>query len=199
MENNQDGLKALLQEKDCVGVPANEEYQEYLVDYLLDENFFENELADYCVFPIGYNQSIVYIKSKNPLTGDDRRFRYDTVPKCYGLMASEELEETGILKVRRSPQLGYRGSGILIGIIDTGIRLEESLFLYEDGSSKVVSLWDQSNQSGIRPEGFLYGTEWTREEISEGIKKKDKKLPGDENGHGTFLAAVSAGREDIDK
>ena len=90
-------------------------------------------------------------------------------------MASEELEEAGILKVRRSPQLGYRGSGILIGIIDTGIRLEESLFLYEDGSSKVVSLWDQSNQSGIRPEGFLYGTEWTREEISEGIKKKDKK------------------------
>ena len=80
MENNQDGLKAVLQEKDCVGVPANEEYQEYLVDYLLDENFFENELADYCVFPIGYNQSIVYIKSKNPLTGDDRRFRYDTVP-----------------------------------------------------------------------------------------------------------------------
>ena len=76
MESNQDGLKALLQEKDCVGVPANEEYQEYLVDYLLDENFFENELADYCVFPIGYNQSIVYIKSKNPLTGDDRRFRY---------------------------------------------------------------------------------------------------------------------------
>ena len=53
MESNQDGLKALLQEKDCVGVPANEEYQEYLVDYLLDENFFENELADYCVFPIG--------------------------------------------------------------------------------------------------------------------------------------------------
>ena len=30
MESNQDGLKALLQEKDCVGVPANEEYQEYL-------------------------------------------------------------------------------------------------------------------------------------------------------------------------
>lgn len=69
------------------------------------------------------------------------------------------------------------GSGILIGIIDTGIRLEESLFLYEDGSSKVVSLWDQSDQSGIRPEGFLYGTEWTREEISEGIKRKIKSSP----------------------
>ena len=49
MESNQDGLKALLQEKDCVGVPANEEYQEYLVDYLLDENFdmipFQNAMG----------------------------------------------------------------------------------------------------------------------------------------------------------
>ena len=33
MESNQDGLKALLQEKDCVGVPANEEYQ--LIIYLM--------------------------------------------------------------------------------------------------------------------------------------------------------------------
>ena len=151
MVENQNEIKGMLREEDCVGVPANEEYQEYLVDYLLDENLFENELSKYCVFPIGYNQSIVYIKSNNPLMGADRRFRYNTVPKCYGLMASEELEETGVLKVRRSPQLGYRGSGTLIGIIDTGIRLEDPLFLYEDGSSKVVSLWDQNDQSGTRP------------------------------------------------
>ena len=199
MVENQNEIKGMLREEDCVGVPANEEYQEYLVDYLLDENLFENELSKYCVFPIGYNQSIVYIKSNNPLMGADRRFRYNTVPKCYGLMASEELEETGVLKVRRSPQLGYRGSGTLIGIIDTGIRLEDPLFLYEDGSSKVVSLWDQNDQSGTRPKGLLYGTEWTRNEINQGIKNADKKLPGDENGHGTFLAAIAAGREDADR
>lgn len=106
----------------------------------LDENLFENELSDYCVFPIGYNQSIIYIKSDNPLTGGDRRFRYNMIPKCYGLMASEALEETGVLRVRRSPQLGYRGGGTLVAIIDTGIKLDDSLFLYEDGNSKVVSL-----------------------------------------------------------
>ena len=89
------------------------------------------------MFPIGYNQSIIYIKSDNPLTGGDRRFRYNMIPKCYGLMASEALEETGVLRVRRSPQLGYRGGGTLVAIIDTGIKLDDSLFLYEDGSSKV--------------------------------------------------------------
>ena len=226
-------LKAMLSEEECIGVPADEGYQEYLVDYILDENLFENELSDYCVFPIGYNQSIIYIRSDNPLTGGDRRFRYNMIPKCYGLMASEELEETGILRVRRSPQLGYRGSGTLVGIIDTGIRLDDSLFLYEDGSSKVVSLWDQGDQSGERPEGFLYGTEWTREEINKILQsnindnnrssnlnnidntneekrntaeqeslinsKPIRKLPADENGHGTFLAAIAAGREDIDR
>ena len=164
---SQNELKTMLNEEDCIGVPADEGYQEYIIDYILDENLFENELSDYCVFPIGYNQSIIYIRSDNPLTGGDRRFRYNMIPKCYGLMASEELEETGVLRVRRSPQLGYRGSGTLVAIIDTGIKLDDSLFLYEDGSSKVVSLWDQSDQSGARPEGFLYGTEWTREEINK--------------------------------
>lgn len=203
----QNELKALLSEKECIGVPADEGYQEYLIDYLLDENFFKNELSDDCVFPIGYNQSIIYIRSDNPLTGGDRRFRYNMIPKCYGLMASEELEETGILRVRRSPQLGYRGSGTLVAIIDTGINLEDSLFLYEDGSSKVVALWDQTDQNGIRPEGFLYGTEWTREEINTILQENEnrtnrpdnRKLPSDTNGHGTFLAAIAAGREDIDR
>ena len=41
MENNQDGLKALLQEKDCVGVPANEEYQEYLLIIYLMKIFLK--------------------------------------------------------------------------------------------------------------------------------------------------------------
>ena len=194
-------LKAMLNEEDCIGVPADEGYQEYLVDYILDENLFENELSNYCVFPIGYNQSIIYIRSDNPLTGGDRRFRYNMIPKCYGLMATEELEEIGVLRVRRSPQLGYRGSGTLVAIIDTGIRLDDSLFLYEDGSSKVVSLWDQSDQMGTRPEGFLYGTEWTREEINGMLHNINdgNRLPTDENGHGTFLAAIAAGREDIDR
>ena len=35
--------------------------------------------------------------------------------------------------------------------------------------------------------------------ISSNSKNNVRKLPNDENGHGTFLAAIAAGREDIDQ
>lgn len=214
--------------KDCLGVPASEEFQEYLVDYLFEEELFEEEDVSYCVYPIGYNQSVVYVRTDEPLTGKSRNLRYNMIPKCYGLMGSEALEEIGVLKVRRSPQLGFRGSGTLVGVIDTGIDLKDPLFLYEDGTTKVASLWDQSDQTGPRPEGFLYGTQWDRAEIDAALKKEAgregpgslqgenpvnqadenpvnrgsenlNRLPGDEEGHGTFLAAAAAGREDADR
>lgn len=188
-------LRAMLREEDCIGVPASEEYKEYLIDYMTEEPFFEKDLSNYCVFPIGFNQSIVYMRSDESLTGRGRNFRYNIIPKCYGLMASEELEETGVLRVRRSPQLGYRGGGTLIGVIDTGISLEDPLFLYEDGTSKVAALWDQGDQRGNRPEGFLYGTEWTNGAINEALRNAPETLPNDENGHGTFLCKIAAGRE----
>ena len=36
----QNELKAMLNEEECIGVPADEEYQEYLIDYILDDNIF---------------------------------------------------------------------------------------------------------------------------------------------------------------
>lgn len=37
----QNELKAMLNEEECIGVPADEEYQEYLIDYILDENLLK--------------------------------------------------------------------------------------------------------------------------------------------------------------
>ena len=36
------------------------------------------------------------------------------------------------------------GNGVLVGMIDTGIDYEHPAFRYEDGSSKIYSLWDQT-------------------------------------------------------
>ena len=49
----QNELKAMLNEEECIGVPADEEYQEYLIDYILDENLFENELQITVCFQLG--------------------------------------------------------------------------------------------------------------------------------------------------
>lgn len=111
-------------------------------------------------------------------------------------MTSRELEETGVIRVRRSPQLGLRGIGTLVGIIDTGIDLTSGMFRYEDGSTKVAAYWDQGDQEGQRPEGYSFGREWSREAIDGALTDNLRELPRDENGHGTFLAGIAAGRED---
>ena len=111
-------------------------------------------------------------------------------PYCFGLSQMENLEAVGVSRVRRISGFDYRGTGILIGFVDTGIDYTHPVFLEANGVSRVVSIWDQADSAGTPPEGFGFGTVFGREEIATGT------APKDENGHGTFLAGVAAGRED---
>lgn len=120
---------------------------------------------------------------------------YNSIPHCYGLMSTKELEEIGLQRLLRYPQLSLKGQGSLVAVIDTGINLLSPFFIYEDGSSKVESLWDQTDETGPAPEGFSFGRDWEKEEIGDKLKSSDE-LPADEEGHGTFLAAIAAARED---
>ena len=54
------------------------------------------------------------------------------------------MEASGILTTFAAPALGNRGRGTLIGIVDTGIDYTNPLFRYQDGSTRIAGLWDQS-------------------------------------------------------
>ncbi len=112
------------------------------------------------------------------------------MPYCFGLSQQENLEAIGVNRVRRIPGFDYRGSGIILGFVDTGIDYSHPVFVEANGVSRVKAIWDQSDQRGTPPEGFAYGTEFGPEEIAAGT------APKDENGHGTFLAGIAAGKED---
>ena len=45
----QNELKAMLNEEECIGVPADEEYQEYLIDYILTRIFLKMNFRLLCV------------------------------------------------------------------------------------------------------------------------------------------------------
>ena len=90
----------------------------------------------------------------------------------------------------------------MIGIIDTGIDYENPLFKNADGTTRIAGIWDQTIQTGREPEGFLYGSEYIREEINEALQSDNAKeiVPTtDTDGHGTFVASVAAGGENVEE
>ena len=94
--------------------------------------------------------------------------------------------------------LSLRGKGTLIGIVDSGIDYENAEFRNEDGTTRIVSLWDQS-VNGRPPAGYSAGTEYTREQIDAALATEDKEVrrqmvkTSDVSGHGTAVAGIAAG------
>ena len=89
------------------------------------------------------------------------------------------------------------GRGILMGIVDSGVDYFHPDFRNEDGSSRILALWDQSIP-GRPPQGYVTGTEYTKEEIDEALALGENQgrrlVPSvDVSGHGTAVLGIAAG------
>lgn len=179
-----------------------------------------NEYADLIVIYNGNTASLDKYKNYSPHIMNERyaviyipiaqitrrsvyEFGYAAIPTCYALNSEQSLEASGVNKLRRSPALNLRGQGVIVGIIDTGIDYTNPVFQYKDGTSKIVSIWDQSIDSKDRYPNVVYkaffGTEYTVEQINRALKSDNplQIVPSlDEVGHGTMLAGIAAGSED---
>lgn len=102
-----------------------------------------------------------------------------------------------ITPVQRPP-LSLSGRGVLVAVIDSGIDYENDVFRNADGTTRIRNLWDQTI-SGNPPEGYVIGTEYTREEINEALlaltrQERLQIVPSqDISGHGTSVAGIAAG------
>lgn len=74
-----------------------------------------------------------------------------------------------------------------------GIRYQLPAFLRSDGSTRILAIWDQTDQQGTPPEGYSYGTEFSEEEINANLESGGPLLTFDELGHGTKVAGVAGG------
>lgn len=110
----------------------------------------------------------------------------------------DTIVDTNILPLHNNPNMALRGKGVLIGLLDTGIDYRHPAFVYEDNTTKIAAIWDQTQLTGHPPMHFKYGTEYNREEINGALQSTDPLsfVPvTDEDGHGTFTAGVACGRE----
>ena len=102
-----------------------------------------------------------------------------------------------ITPVQRPP-LSLSGRGVLVAVIDSGIDYENDVFRNADGTTRIRNLWDQTI-SGNPPEGYVIGTEYTREEINVALRAPTRQerlqiVPSqDISGHGTSVAGIVAG------
>ncbi len=181
---------------DCQEQIYSEEYQDYLVEYTGDDDLFERWYGIDCYQRASEQFSVVYRQGKE--VQFDLLSGLLMVPKCYGLLSSQQvLEEMGVAAVQRQPALGLYGTGVIMGFVDTGIDYTHPAFMNEDGTSRIMSIWDQTIRDGENiPEGFAYGTEYRMEQINEALQAENplEIVPSrDTNGHGTFMAGVACG------
>lgn len=101
---------------------------------------------DKCVIKITDNLYILYVVASSVAPLNSAEYRYQYIPKCYGLQNDlSVLNDAGILQVGREP-LSLTGQGVILGFLDTGIRYRLPAFRNEDGSTRLVSVWDQTAQ-----------------------------------------------------
>jgi subtilisin family serine protease len=178
----------------------SEEYIDFTVVYNASARQLirDNPYVEICkVLEGGY--AVIYVPMANlaeffdAAGGDLPTF----LPVIQGLMGIIDLEASGIPEVQSQSYLDLQGQGVLLGFVDTGIDYTSDAFRYEDGSTRIVSIWDQTIH-GNPPEGYCYGTEYTQYDINAALYSEYpySAVPHrDTVGHGTFMASVAGGRE----
>ena len=180
-------------------------YSEDFVELIIKYNIMQSVLQkyeDYTIATLNPRQALVFVPVEDITAELIRDFGYQSIPKCYGLDNEASLEASGIQRVRNTPALDLRGNGTLIGIIDTGIDYTNPIFHREDGTSRIIRIWDQTIDSIDQYPEFTadveFGTEYTQEQIDLAINSPNplEIVPStDEIGHGTMMAGVAAGNE----
>ena len=184
----------------CREIIMSEDYADFITEYTSTTEEFEEENKDYCPQIVGYRYALVYERTDMILPINPQVYSYRSVPKLYGEMDTQAVESTGSMRLQNLTGLNLDGSGVIIGVIDSGIDYMNEAFRYSSGDSRIVYIWDQSDNSGNTPEDFDYGTEYSQSDINEAIRSDnpyDIVKSRDVTGHGTFMAGVAAGSENV--
>ncbi|MBC6002755.1 S8 family peptidase [Paeniclostridium sp. NSJ-45] len=142
-------------------------------------DFYENTLNE--IISIAWWQRSVPMSSLIEVTNDIEQ----------GVSVTDS---SGTDYIYKNPYITTTGKDVLIAIIDSGIDYLHPDFRNDDNTTKIVSIWDQESDKKTPPDGLIFGSEFTREDINKAISENDNTLSEDKIGTGTIAAGISSGK-----
>lgn len=208
----------------CAKYFTDDNYADILYRRSDEFNPEEAGYTDFCVSGIDDRWGVIHINRKELGDINYENFGYTSFPIVYGTQDYGAMGAAGITQVREQPFLTLRGAGILIGIVDTGIRYDHEVFVREDGSSIIDAIWDQTaadvqevttggeynvaggeniNAERVLDSMVMYGRVYSNAMINEALSSDNplSRVPvtDEPGGHGTMLAGLAAGQEHPEK
>ncbi|WP_242863928.1 S8 family peptidase [Clostridium tepidiprofundi] len=180
-----------------------EGYDNFIVEYEGDIKSAFKNINFASVYVLDENYAVISVESskKQQLYDEVKEVVYIERTVLYTLNSISPIDAANISKFHDHNHLTLRGRGVLVGILDTGIDYLNKEFIYEDDTTRIVSIWDQSINTGLPPEGFDFGSEYDSNQINKAITKQLENgnpyeiVPSkDENGHGTEIAGIIGAR-----
>ena len=167
----------------CRETIMSEEYGDFIVNFVGDERAALEKFKVPCFQRISSYYGSVYspLNELNELSL--RNYSFASIPALYGLMErdlsvrsrdlQQALEKSGILRLQKQPILSLKGQGCIMAFIDTGIDIFDRQFRYSNGDTRIIRIWDMTDDSGTPPEGILYGGEYSEEDINKVLEGAD--------------------------
>ena len=99
-------------------------YSNDFADYIIDRTSVKGKMlleSAICSEDITEEYTLIHVPRDED--ADEMRgfLNYQNLPRLFGLLDIDHLEDVGVLEVQRNPAFDLFGKNVILGVIDTGI------------------------------------------------------------------------------